>query len=76
MSRHTYELTAREKQALIFYLDGLPYQDIAEKMHITRSAANAHINNAKQKLGAKSFVEVRDKAIELGLMENTPCDAG
>ena len=65
MSRHIYELTNKEVEALKLYLAGVSYQDIAEKLHITRTTVNSRINSIRDKLGVHNFAEIRDKAIEL-----------
>lgn len=74
MSRQYKDMCAlneQETQTLKLYLAGLLYQDIAEKLHITRSNVSARINSIRQKLGVHNFEELRDKAIELRIIE--PC---
>ena len=65
MSRHIYELTNKEVEALKLYLAGVSYQDMAEKLHITRKYLNQRLNTIRDKLGVHNFAEIRDKAIEL-----------
>ena len=62
-------LNEQETHTLKLYLAGLPYQDIAEKLHITRQNVSARINSVRQKLSLHNFGEIRDKAIELGIIE-------
>lgn len=47
-------LTPRERESLIWVADGLTSQEIAEKMSISASAVNYHLNNAGQKLSARN----------------------
>ena len=65
MSRHIYELTNKEVEALKLYLAGVSYQDMAEKLHITRKYLNQRLNTIRDKLGVHNFAEIRDKAIEM-----------
>ena len=65
MSRHIYELTNKEVEAFKLYLAGVSYQDIAEKLHITRKYLNQRLNTIRDKLGVHNFAEIRDKAIEM-----------
>ncbi|MDK3019789.1 helix-turn-helix transcriptional regulator [Pseudodonghicola flavimaris] len=47
-------LTPRERESLIWVAEGLTSQEIAEKMNISASAVNYHLNNAGQKLSARN----------------------
>ena len=74
MSKPNCTLTNKEVEALELYLAGVSYQDIAEKLHITRTTVNSRINSIREKFGVHNFAEIRDKAIELGIIE--PCNMG
>ena len=74
MSKPICELSDKEEQTLKLYLAGLSYQDMAEKLHITRTTVNSRINSIREKFGVHNFAEIRDKAIELGIIE--PCNMG
>ena len=65
MSRHIYELSDKEEQTLKLYLAGLSYQDMDEKLHITRKYLSYRLSTIKDKLDVHNFAEIRDKAIEL-----------
>lgn len=47
-------LTPRERESLIWVAEGLTSQEIAEKMIISASAVNYHLNNAARKLSARN----------------------
>ena len=65
MNKPNCTLTNEEKEALELYLAGVSYQDIAEKLHITRTTVNSRINTIRGKFGVHNFAEIRDKAIEM-----------
>ncbi len=58
-----YNLTPREQEVLILMVDGLNNPAIAERLHISRSTARAHVSNILSKLGVSN----RAEAIALAL---------
>jgi DNA-binding CsgD family transcriptional regulator len=51
---HEPLLTQRERDCLAFVADGLSDHEIAERLGISHHTAHAHVESAKQKLGAKT----------------------
>lgn len=47
-------LTPRERESLIWVAEGLTSQEIADRMNISASAVNYHLNNAGRKLSARN----------------------
>ena len=68
-----FALSEREVETLKLYLAGVSCQDIAEKLHLARHTVTLRVASIRDKLDAHNFAEIRDKAIELGIVE--PCDA-
>ncbi|MCP4543235.1 MAG: response regulator transcription factor [Chloroflexi bacterium] len=58
-----YNLTRREYEVLVLLVEGLNNPGIAERLHISRSTARAHVSNIFAKLGVSN----RAEAIALAL---------
>lgn len=62
-------LTARERQALRFMLEGLDAKRMARAMHVSVHTARSHIKKVLRKLGAHSQLEAVAIATRLGLSD-------
>ncbi|MFC2950682.1 response regulator transcription factor [Marinicaulis aureus] len=63
---HPKLLSNRERECLTWLCAGLRVVAIAEKLSISNSAVNLYINNAKNKLGAKT----REQAVARALISS------
>ena len=59
-------LTQREIQILHLVCQNLSYQEIAERLHLTRRTVSFHISNMLSKTGHKSIVGLAVEAAEKG----------
>lgn len=64
----SFGLTDREIEALACAFGGLTDKGIAAKMCITERTARFHLDNAREKLGARSPTQAVAKALSLGLL--------
>jgi len=62
-------LTAREREVLLWVLDGKTSWEIAQILSISENTVIFHINNAKRKLDANSRTQAAAKALGAGLIE-------
>lgn len=63
-----YGLTERETQVLRYMSDGLPFQEIAQKMYVSLSTINQHALHINEKLKVNSRSLAVAKAIREGLV--------
>jgi two-component system, NarL family, response regulator LiaR len=61
-----FGLTAREKEILILFANGMSHHEMAQKLNISRSTVKFHIANVLEKFG----VETRAEAIVLAVRNN------
>lgn len=61
-------LTPRERQVLHFMVQGLPYQDAAEKLGITRNTVASYVKKIYQKLEVGSRGEAVYEALSQGIV--------
>lgn len=61
------ELSKTEKIVLALVCNGERTKNIAHMMGISSSTVTVHKFNLRRKLGAKSDIEIYQKAVELGL---------
>lgn len=61
-----YDLTDREKEILKLMIEGLPNNDIADKLIVSRSTVKFHVSNILSKLGATT----RTEAVAMALKQN------
>lgn len=64
------ELTAREKEIVILFAEGLQYKEIADKLFISVRTVESHKNNIMRKLELNSLIDlvkyaIKNKFIEL-----------
>ena len=57
----SYGLTNREKEITMYIKEGLDYEKIAEKLHISRHTVNRHVQNIYEKTGSNSKISLIDK---------------
>ena len=69
VSMHSKSLSAREKEIVRCFAEGLSYKEIAEKLFITTSTVESHKVNIMQKLGIKTNVDIVKYAIRNGIIE-------
>ena len=62
-------LTARERESLLWVIDGKTSWEIAQVLNISENTVIFHINNAKRKLDANSRTQAAAKALALGLIK-------
>jgi DNA-binding CsgD family transcriptional regulator len=60
-------LTPREREVLALLAGGRTNREIAATLFISDKTASVHVTNIKEKLGARSRVEVAALAIRLGI---------
>jgi two-component system, sensor histidine kinase ChiS len=56
-----YRLSSREKEIILYLKEGLAYEKIAEKLHISRHTVNRHVQNIYEKTGVNSKAGLIDK---------------
>lgn len=61
-----YDLTGREKEILSLMVEGLPNNEIANRLVVSQSTVKFHVSNVLSKLGVKS----RTEAVALALKHN------
>ncbi|MCR5251342.1 MAG: LuxR C-terminal-related transcriptional regulator [Lachnospiraceae bacterium] len=66
--KENVQLTEREMQVLSMLCEGLPMNEISEKLEITYDGLKKHNRNIYRKLGAKDRAEAERKASQLGLV--------
>ena len=66
--RHRFQLSNREREVLCWTADGLTAAQVAERLSISASAVNFHLNNAMNALGAPNKTAAVVKAILFGLL--------
>jgi len=62
-SNPVYDLTDREKEILALMVEGLPNNDIADRLIVSQSTVKFHVSNVLSKLGVNS----RTEAVSLAL---------
>lgn len=67
-STNDYKLTPKEKEVLIFIVDGLSYKMIAANMNISYETVRSHVKKIYEKLHVASLTEVVAKAIHQQLV--------
>jgi DNA-binding NarL/FixJ family response regulator len=67
-SSSDYGLTERETQVLRYMYDGLPFQEIAQRMFVSLSTINQHALHINEKLGVNSRSLAVAKAMREGLV--------
>ena len=67
-STNDYGLTDRERQVLRFLVEGYSFQDIANRMFISISTVNWHVQNINEKLNVHSRSLAVAKALKEGLI--------
>ncbi len=63
------DLTAREKEVLVFLVAGLSNGDIAQKMHVSVAAVKYHVSNIFSKLNVSNRTEAATLALEHNLVD-------
>jgi DNA-binding CsgD family transcriptional regulator len=63
-------LSARERDCLVYVAQGMNDADIAAKLAIAQSTAHFYVEKAKRKLGAKTRAQAVAHLIAAGLYEN------
>ncbi|WP_097458685.1 LuxR family transcriptional regulator [Mangrovitalea sediminis] len=63
------ELTARERESLLWVSSGKTSWEIAQILGISENTVTFHINNAKRKLDANSRAQAAAKALAAGLID-------
>lgn len=63
-----YKLTPKEKEVLVFIVDGLSYKMIAANLHISYETVRSHVKKIYEKLHVASLTEVVAKAINQQLV--------
>ena len=61
-------LTDREKEILILIVEGMKNREIAEKLDLSLTTVQTHRRNLKEKLKAKTTIELRKMAEIAGLI--------
>lgn len=61
-------LTAREVEVVEFVVEGLRDREIAGRLGIAPSTVRAHLANVREKLGARSRVDVAVRALRAGVV--------
>jgi two-component system, sensor histidine kinase ChiS len=56
-----YNLTVRERELITYIRQGLIYEEIGEKLHISRNTVIRHMQNMYRKIGVSSKLELIDK---------------
>ncbi len=62
------KLTAREREVLIWTMEGMSAADISKKLNIATSTVNFHVAHILEKLGASNKVQAASRAIATGLI--------
>jgi LuxR family transcriptional regulator, quorum-sensing system regulator SolR len=62
------KLTAREREVLIWTMEGMSAADISKKLNIATSTVNFHVAHILEKLGASNKVQAASRAIAMGLI--------
>jgi LuxR family transcriptional regulator, quorum-sensing system regulator SolR len=62
------KLTAREREVLIWTMEGLNAADISRKLNIATSTVNYHVSQILTKLGSSNKVQAAARAIVMGLI--------
>ena len=69
------ELNKREKEVMLEVLDGHSYNDIADKLKVSRRTVEAHMHHVYAKLNVATRIELMRRAIEMNmLLYNTKRD--
>lgn len=63
-----FSLTVRERQILQLLIDGLPYREIGEQLHISTNTAKKHVLNIYQKLHVNNRAQALKLAVKNGLL--------
>jgi len=67
-STHDYKLTPKEKEVLVYIVDGLSYKMIAANLNISYETVRSHVKKIYEKLHVASLTEVVAKAINQQLV--------
>lgn len=68
------QLTGRELEVLELVVDGLRDQEIADRLGIALGTVRAHLGAAREKLGARSRVDVAVRALRSGIVALKPLE--
>ncbi len=63
-----YDLTRREHEVLLLMVEGLNNPQIAERLHVSRSTARAHVSSIFAKLGVSNRAEAIALALRVKLV--------
>lgn len=66
---HRVQLTARERETLLWVTDGKTSWEIARILGVSENTVIYHVNNAKRKLDANSRTQAAAKALAWGLID-------
>ncbi len=69
VGRHTFGLSAREREVLVQIARGRTNREIGERLFISQKTVGVHVGNILSKLGVSGRVEAAAVAIRLGLTE-------
>lgn len=69
-SSETSGLSARERQAIAFLLEGATNHEIAERMGISLATVKMHLRNSFDKLGVRNRTEAVVRCRELGFIDD------
>lgn len=72
----TINLTNREKQCLRLAASGMMVKQIAKALEVKSVTVNAHLRNAREKLGARNTTQAVGKALILELLATDYMEAG
>lgn len=65
----TIHLTEREQECLRMAASGLQALEVAKHLKVKVETVNAHLANARKKLGARNTTQAVSKALVLGLLK-------
>lgn len=68
------QLTGRELEVLNLVVDGLRDQEIADRLGIALGTVRAHLTAVREKLGARSRVDVAVRALRGGIVALKPLE--
>jgi DNA-binding NarL/FixJ family response regulator len=64
-----HKISPRQARVLALAAEGLTYREIGDRLHISYGTVRFHMNNLKEKFGARTRTETIVKAIRAGVLE-------